>query len=265
MMKSRPALIPSPISDNIIERTFVSSWDGSTQTFLEKKFQAAEGDAQQLIVVYLHGAASHQDQGMTAGIYENSFARWGEELALRSALYICPEYRGGSWMGPAAEADLRDILLQIRCSRPCGKMLLCGGSMGGTSALIFASRHPNDVDGVYAMCPATDVVEMFSKFPEQFTASYGGSPSEVPEVYAERCSRNFADRLSLLPIFLIHGSNDIVIPVEHSRLLVEKLREQGARFRYIELAGGDHNAPISFPLRDVLHFLITNPNLAPLS
>lgn len=167
-------------------------------------------------------------------------------------------------MGPAAEADLRDICIQVKNSHSCGKIVLCGGSMGGTSALIFASRHPEEVDGVYAMCPATDVVEMFPRFCEQFTIAYGGSPSEVPRVYAERCSRHFVSKLAQVPIFLTHGSNDIVIPVKHSRLLVEKLRERGARACLIELAGGGHNAPVSFPLPDALNFLLSNKDFGEL-
>lgn len=76
--------------------------------------------------IYLHGALSHQEQGMTARIYNGAFERWGEELARRSAVYICPEYRGNSWMGPAAEADLQDIIRMVNQRYPgrC-RILVC--------------------------------------------------------------------------------------------------------------------------------------------
>lgn len=160
-MNCCPAALANPIVPGIVERRFVSSWDGSVQSFLEKDFGA---DASGLALVCLHGAIAHQDQGMTAGIYENAFGRWAEELKQRKALYVCPEYRGGSWMGPAAESDLREILRGMRSSGFQGKLLLADGSMGGTSALIFASRFPEEIDGVLALCPATDTAAMFPKF-----------------------------------------------------------------------------------------------------
>lgn len=245
----------SPIASGIVERTFVSPWDGTRQTYLEKDFRTRSRDA--LVFVMLHGAASHQDQAMTAGIYGDAFTQLGKELERRNALYICPEYRGGSWMGPAAEADLLEILLRIRTPEFCGKLILAGGSMGGTSALIFASRHPHLLDGVLALCPATDVTAMFKKFPEQFRESYGGSPEEVPEVYAERISRNFCEILSQMPIFLVHGAKDALIEVEHSRVLAGKLRERSIRFRYVEMPDGDHDAPISLTWHEALDFLLS--------
>lgn len=239
---------------DIIERTFVSPWDGSSQTFLERDFRTdGKGD---LAFIFLHGAASHQDQGMTLGIYENAFGRLAKELERRQALYICPEYRGGSWMGPAAEADVREILRGLQASGFEGKVILAGGSMGGTSALIFAARHPKLLNGVLAMCPATDVALMFDKFPEQFRVSYGGTPKEVPDVYAERRSRDFVSTLACLPIFLIHGAKDTIIEVEHSRILAAKLQEQEACFRYIEMPEGDHDAPVAYSWCKILDWLL---------
>lgn len=254
---ARPADLAAPIAPGILERKFSSPWDGTEQSYLEKNFGGGD-----LTIICLHGAASHQDQGMTAGIYGNAFGHWAGELSRRGALYICPEYRGGSWMGPAAEADVREILRRIRGSGFGGKIFLVGGSMGGTAALIFASRFPEEIDGVFAMCPATDVIAMFPRFSEQFLSSYGGSPDEIPQIYTERCSRNFTEALARLPIFFVHGTDDALIPVEHSRILATRLRERNARFRYVELPGGDHDAPIAFPLPEALHFLEGKKNSA---
>jgi len=248
--------IDHPIASGIEERRFVSSYDGSEQTYLEKNFGEDAPKDFQRIVIYLHGAASHQTQGMTAGIYKDAFSHWAEDLAQRKALYICPEYRGGSWMGPAAESDVKEIIQQIRERGFKGKLILAGGSMGGTSALIFASRFPEMIDGVIALCPATDPTKMYSKFSEQFELAYGGSPEEVPEVYAERSSRDFVENLSGLPVYLVHGAKDALIDVEHSRILVERFKHHGVRYQYKELPEGDHDEPIQAPLGEMLDFVL---------
>jgi len=100
----------TPIAEDVIEHTFCASHDGSAQTYLVKDFRASRDEVAPLLVIYLHGANSHQEQGMTAEIYDNAFGRLAEEWKTREAVYLCPEYRGSSWMGAAAEADLLDIL-----------------------------------------------------------------------------------------------------------------------------------------------------------
>jgi len=251
------ARLESPIADGIVHYEFESSFDGSKQSFLEKDFAPDDSGANRLVFVYLHGALSHQEQGMTAGIYGGTFERWAAELARRRAIYICPEYRGNSWMGPAAEADLLDVLNVVSERFPGRRLILAGGSMGGTSALIFASRHPEKLDGVIALCPATDPALMFQVFPDHFLESYGGSPDDVPEVFLDRTSRTRVDALSSLPLAIVHGSFDAVIGVEHSRILVSQLQEHRARFHYTEIPEGDHDSPLQVPLSELLDFALS--------
>lgn len=252
----RPTQLKDPIAPGIEEHHFVSSFDGSEQTFLLKDFRLGT-QAGPLVVIYLHGACSHQEQGMTSGIYGGFFESWGIELTRHQAVYVCPEYRGDSWMGPAAESDLAEIVRYLRQSMPVAKIILAGGSMGGTSTLIFAAHHSDMIDGVIALCPATDVVPMFKIFPEHFMGSYGGSPQEIPELYSQCCSRNQAETLARLPIAIVHGEADAVIPVEHSRILASRLQEAGGQCLYLEMPGGDHDAPVEAPFSTLLEFVLS--------
>lgn len=250
-----PASLIDPIAPGISEYSFISPFDGSIQTFLEKDFRADRTGTAPLVVVYLHGAASHQDQGMTAGIYGGAFERWRDTLQERQAIYICAEYRGGSWMGPAAEADVAEIIRLSRERYQIRRIILTGGSMGGTAALIFASRFPELIDGVVALCPATDPAAMFERFSDQFLASYGGSPEEKPEEYSHRRSRDRAATLARLPLAIAHGTSDAIIPIAHSRILVERLRESGGRVHYVEIPDGDHDIVLQVPLSELLDSL----------
>lgn len=253
---TRPANLANPITEGILEHHFVSDFDQSTQSFLEADFRSGSDVSSQLVVIYLHGAASHQDQGMTAGIYDGAFEKWATVLKQRQAIYICPEYRGSSWMGPAAEADLNQIIAATRERFPVGKLILAGGSKGGTSTLIFASRFPSAIDGVIALCPATDPALMFDSFPEQFLASYGGNYQQVPTEYDQRRTRDTAHILSALPIALVHGTGDTVIPVSHSHALIRNLEKAGGNFHYLEIPEGDHDSPLQTSFADLLDFAV---------
>ncbi len=248
--------IPDPVAPGIREEGFVSPVDGARQTWLEVELGHPSPESVPLLAVFLHGALSHQEQGMTAGIYHNAFGRLAKWLQRHSAVYLCPEYRGNSWMGPAAERDFMEILRQTRSRWRPARTLLIGGSMGGTSALIFAARHTEMLDGVLAFCPATDPSEMFARFPDHFREGYGGSPEEVPEVYRERATRFAAERLARLPLAIVHGSSDALIPVHHSRRLVAELRRHGACFRYKEIPEGDHDSPLAVDVEPFLEFLL---------
>jgi dipeptidyl aminopeptidase/acylaminoacyl peptidase len=160
-------------------------------------------------------------------------------------------------MGPAAEADVVEILRLAREKYHPGKIILTGGSMGGTSTLIFASRHPDLLDGAIAWCPATDPVAMYPRFPDQFRTGYGGSPTDVPAEYAARTSRDHADALAKLPIAIVHGDADTVIPVEHSRILVQRLKALHANVKYIELPGAGHDGPLQADVAALMDWVVT--------
>lgn len=247
-LQSISASVPGkPIATGIVQESFISPWDKTKQTYLLYDYRLAktqESAEAPLLVIYLHGATAHEDQGMTAGIYQNGFGRLALELERREAIYVCPEYRGGSWMGPAADADVSEIITILKKRYRPKKILLMGGSMGGTSVLIYAARNPSNLDGGIALCPATDPAKMFPKFPGQFLQSYGGSPSEKPTLYQERSAMNHTAELATVPLAIIHGSVDSMIPVEHSRSLVSKLQKLGARIHYIEVNGGGHDTPL---------------------
>ncbi len=255
MPEREPAVLDDPIAPGIVRHSFESLLDGKKASYLVKDFRAPATRRCPLAVVYLHGAASHESQGMTRGLYGNAFGKWANEFAARQAIYLCPEYRGGSWMGPAAESDLLEIFHWLHRQHAPEKVILLGASMGGTSALIFAARHAEQLDGVIALCPASDMVEMYPSFSNPFRIAYGGSPDEVPEEYAARSVRIAPGNLAMLPLVIVHGSDDKIIPVHHSRQLVQQISAK-TRLRYLEIPGGNHDAPLFEPLPPLLDFIL---------
>jgi acetyl esterase/lipase len=74
------------------------------------------------------------------------------------------------------------------------------------------------------------------------TGMLGGTPEEVPEAYRDASPISHVDAESA-PFLIIHGTKDIIVPVEHSRRLVEALHQAGVEVAYLELPNGDHMIP----------------------
>jgi len=91
-------------------------------------------------------------------------------------IYVSPDYRAKtSWMGPAADADLLQIIDDLHQKYRIKNVIVCGGSMGATSALAFAALHGRDhVDGVIAMNGTANMVE-YELFQDAINVSYGGN------------------------------------------------------------------------------------------
>ena len=222
--------------------TFRSDFDGSPQTYL---LALPPGEPAGLLM-YLHGATNQQEQGMTPRIYGDSFGFVRRWVAQRGWAYACPEYRGDSWMNAAAESDVAQLLDALADQTGVRKSMLMGGSMGGTAALILASRRRGNLLGVLALCPATDMTLMHQVdfLRPGIELAYGGTPAQQPAVYHERSSINHAAQLARLPLCLAHGSADPLIDVGHSRRLAKAVTALGAKVHLAEVPGGDHDSPI---------------------
>jgi pimeloyl-ACP methyl ester carboxylesterase len=214
-------------------------------------------------VVCLHGHGSHGDQLYVRADIRGS---WLPEFRRRGLGILTPNLRDNAWMSPAAAADLHSLLQHLRDVQDAEQLVILSGSMGGTGALIYAVLHPEDLAGVAALCPATDVgayqewcsrqtcPPVLSEIADAINAAYGGAPQERRQAFARHSCIRRAGRLSM-PVFLAHGEADALIPVANSRALSAALRN--GNLRYVEMPGGDHDAPLALPIiREALDWIL---------
>ena len=91
------------------------------------------------------------------------------------------------------------------------RIYLGGLSMGGFGTFEFLWRRPNLFAAAFPVCG-------------------GGSPEKV-RLYPKK-----------LPIWIFHGDADPIVPVQHSRRMVQALKKTSAEVKYTEYAGVGHDS-----------------------
>ena len=115
--------------------------------------------------------------------------------------------------------SLIDELLAMPLGIDRSRIILTGVSMGGAGTWSVATFHPHRFAAIVPVC--------------------GAPPG----------SDRWAHRLASKPIFVIHGANDIVMPVQYSDDAVQQLKAAGAtigpRLQYTRLDQAP--APVGWP------------------
>ena len=154
--------------------------------------------------------------------------------------YVSPDYRAKtSWMGPKAEADVMQIIGDLKRQHRIRQVFVCGGSMGGTSSLTFAALHPDLVDGVAAMNGTANHVE-YANFQDAIAVSFGGRRTAVPDEYRKRSAEWNSARLTM-PVGLTTGGRDLAVPPQSVSRLADALRKQGRRVLLIHREETGHS------------------------
>ena len=141
--------------------------------------------------------------------------------------------------------DPQDVLLGLHwlarqpdvAAQRCG---IFGHSRGGLTALRAAAHDPR-IRSVVSFAAPTDIgryVQSVAAFApsrhQQIVEWMGGTPEEVPERYAILRGLSCADRIRQ-PVLLVHGSLDLITPVEHTLWMERALREAGNQQVRVEL------------------------------
>lgn len=205
-----------------VEVEFKADVDGSKQLYMEMLPKDFDAKQTHDLMIALHGHGSDRTQYVTLGRGECKGAR--DVAAKHGMIFVSPDYRAKtSWMGPKAEADMVQIIGLLRKKHKIGKVFLVGGSMGGTSVLIFAGLHPELVDGVSSQNGTANMVE-YQNFAPAITESYGGDKKQKPDEYKKRSPELFPERLTM-PLAFTTGGKDTAVPPDSVRRLAEALKK----------------------------------------
>lgn len=162
--------------------------------------------------------------------------------------------QGGGW--PATFEDVAagiDRLAQLDERLDLDRVVAIGHSAGGLLALWAAARpglppgapgaDPRvRVNAVAALGAVSDLEadEQLTRPGQPVHALMGGSPDQVPERYELANPRR---RVPLgIPLLLVHGDADEMIPVARTREFAQAARQAGDQVEVVEFPGANHMA-----------------------
>jgi pimeloyl-ACP methyl ester carboxylesterase len=204
-------------------------------------------------VVFLHGHGSFGDQLF---IRQDIKTQWLPHIQKHGLGILAANTRGNAWMNPAAAHDLAGLIGWLKQTRAADKIVLIGGSMGGSSALCFAGLYPELVDGVVSLCPATDLAgylpwcdkyasekPVLGQIAQTIRERYAGGPEANPDVYRKHSAVLNAKKMRM-PVTVVQAEGDMTIPVQQARDFAQQLSGR-MTFRYLELPGGHHDSALA--------------------
>ncbi|MHA6723846.1 alpha/beta hydrolase family protein [Sphingomonas sp. RS2018] len=191
---------------------------------------------------------------------------WTQYLAERGYAVVQPNYRGssgygtnftlkgqGQW-GLAMQDDLNDAIAQLAKDGIVDPKRVCiiGASYGGYAAMRAAQRDPTVYRCAVSYAGVSDLARL-RRYDSQFLNS--GARSDWLKMQAtdfRAVSPIATPEKSAIPLLLVHGKADTVVPIAQSREMAERLRETRRDVTYIEQPLGDHHFTRS---EDRLEFL----------
>ncbi|MBI4580702.1 MAG: alpha/beta fold hydrolase, partial [Planctomycetes bacterium] len=174
--------------------------------------------------------------------------------AAHRMILVSPDYRAKtSWMGPKAEADLVQIIGDLRREYRVGRAFMVGGSMGASAALTFAALHPDLVAGVAAMNGTANHLE-YDNFQDAIRESFGGTKAEIPGEYKKRSAEYWPERFTM-PVGITAGGTDQSVPPDSVMRLARVLDRMNRPVLLIYRENGGHSTNYA-DARRIIEFVI---------
>ena len=217
---------------------FKSTLDGTEQRYVELLPESFEPMMAHDVLITFHGHGSDRWQFIKDPRGECKGLR--DVAKTFGLIFVSPDYRAKtSWMGPAAEADVVQIISDLKKRHHVNRVFIAGGSMGGTAVLTFATLHPELVAGVCSLNGIANLLD-YDKFQDARTASYGGSRTEKPDEYQKRSAELSPGKFTM-PISLTTGGKDELVPPASALRLAETLKQAKRKVLSIHREAGGHS------------------------
>jgi dipeptidyl aminopeptidase/acylaminoacyl peptidase len=207
------------------------------------------------LIVLTHGGPAARD--------EPGFDWWAQALASRGYAVLQPNYRGsegfgrkfmeagyGQW-GRKMQTDLSDGVRDLAAKGIIDPKRVCivGASYGGYAALAGAALDT----GVYRCAASVSGPADLKRFLQWGQQDYGGDSNFTLRYWTQFMGvggikdpdlaaispAGHADAVTI-PILLVHGKDDTVVPYEQSRIMADALKRAGKPVTFVTLDGEDH-------------------------
>ncbi len=235
-----------------VDISFKATVDGTEQKYvllLPVEFDAGKPHD---LMIALHGHGSDRWQFATGNGDEMRACR--DVVAANEMIYVSPDYRAKtSWMGPKAEADVVQIIGDLKRQHTISRVFITGASMGGSSCLTFAAMHPDLIDGVASMNGTANFLE-YAQFQEAIQESFGGTKSQILDEYKKRSAEYWPEKLTM-PVGITASGMDKLVPPDSVRRLAAVLTAMDRPVLLIYREEVGHNTEYA-NAREILEFVV---------
>jgi len=123
---------------------------------------------------------------------------------------------------------------------------------GITDALTYAKFRPTVIKAVCNLMGCTDFRRFYEAghYHESLSRAFGGTPAEVPEVYAAQSAITKPAIYRPIPSITVHGDKDTCIPVWNATSFWERIRDFGSGSECVILKGVGHTNEVVMGLED---------------
>lgn len=164
------------------------------------------GDPRPLVIALHPGGprGAYYGSRFMSQVVAPAFAGW-------DAVIVAPDCPTQSWAEPAAAQAVLALVTKLRAEHAIDgkKILLTGFSMGGRGTWFMSSRHPDVFTGAILMA-----------------APNGDEPMELR---------------AMMPTYVIHSRDDVVVPFPPAERLAQELRKLGRNIHFAAITGPGHS------------------------
>lgn len=231
-------------------QTYISDIDGGGESYFIDVPEGYDSKRTWPLVVQLHGLVG-------LGVpFQQAIPEHREDC-----ITLAPHGKGSidfKWV--AEEEVLRSIReVQQKYSVDAQRICLQGHSMGATGVWSLASHYPQLFWALAASAGNTDhtVWEQLWEAPELPEGSKLGPLRKFLEDADSAIT--YAPNFLNVHVFCTHGALDDIVPVQHSRNMMEQLRKHGCPFAYREVSLASHASELLTPTSDQIDWLLAGP------
>jgi len=206
-----------------------------------------QADGKPGLVIHLYGSGgSHRFYNLMRPPY----GLLRRLLPERGYRIVVPELGPTHWMNAQAIATLDAVIEGLIGAGEAdpARVHILGTSMGASSGLVYAMRRPGVVRSVCAVFPVTDFAGWAAQFPDRgvsLAQAHGVTPEAAQAAFRGLSPLNHVPAFANMPVYLLHGDADGVVPVRHSRDFAAALRAAGCPVTYRESPGMGHDDHIA--------------------
>ncbi|WP_199613633.1 alpha/beta hydrolase family protein [Paenibacillus alkalitolerans] len=195
------------------------------------------------LLIYNRGGAEER------GLINHNVLIFLSYFVRKGFVVLTTQYRGNDggegqdrWGGD----DINDVLNLMRVAEKLdyvdmSKKVMLGQSRGGLMTYL-ALKKKAELNAAVVINGPSNMIDLYYQREEvmkEILDRLVGDPVRDKKEYTERSAIYWAEEINV-PVLIIHGEKDLMVPVSQAREMIKKLEEYKKKYRYLELSGTGH-------------------------